>query len=210
LPVPEWDKISPMKILVIIGNPNLGSFSHAIGDVVKIALNSNGHEVLSHDLYAEGFDPRLPAGELVKDAVLDPVIRRHCGEAVSVDGIVIIHPNWWGQPPAILKGWVDRVLRQGVAYSFQTNDAGEGVPMGLLKAKSAAVFTTSNTPDEREKVVFGDPLENLWKKCIFDFCGVTNFRRRNFSVMVASNTEQRKAWLEEARGIVLKMFPAKG
>jgi NAD(P)H dehydrogenase (quinone) len=55
------------------------------------------------------------------------VIELHCREIADVDGI-IVHPNWWGQPPAILKGWVDRVLRPGVAYRFLEGDAGEGVP----------------------------------------------------------------------------------
>ena len=195
-----------MNILVVVGNPNPGSFCSAISGVVVEALEKNGHTVTSHDLYAEGFNPCLPVGELTRDAGLEPVIRKHCVEAANADGIVIIHPNWWGQPPAILKGWMDRVLRQGVAYAFKVNDAGEGVPVGLLKAKAALVFTTSNTPDEREKAVFGDPLENLWKACVFDFCGVKSFRRRNYSVMVASTLEQRKAWLDDARSLASSIF----
>ena len=93
-------------------------------------------------------------------------------EIAQAQGIVIVHPNWWGQPPAILKGWVDRVLRPEVAYRFREGDAGDGVPVGLLKAKAAVVFTTSNTPRERELASFGDPLETLWKNCIFGLCGV--------------------------------------
>ena len=54
------------------------------------------------------------------------------------------------QPPAILKGWIDRVMRPGVAYEFLEGDSGEGVPNGLLKAKTALVFNTSNTPEDRE------------------------------------------------------------
>ena len=58
-----------------------------------------------------------------------------------------------GQPPAILKGWIDdRVLRPGIAYEFIEEDSGEGVPNGLLKAKSALVFSTSNTESHREKM----------------------------------------------------------
>ena len=74
---------------------------------------------------------------------------------------MIVHPNWWGQPPAILKGWVDRVFRPGIAYRFVEGDAGEGVPIGLLKASAAVVFNTSNTPDARERFAFGDPAAVL-------------------------------------------------
>lgn len=174
------------------------------------SLQDAGHDVVSHDLYAENFNPSLPVSELDREAPLDPVIEKHCADLSSADGIVIIHPNWWSQPPAILKGWIDRVIRPGVAYSFKEGDSGEGVPVGLLKASSAVVFTTSNTPDEREKAVFGDPLENLWKTCILGFCGVKNFQRRNYGVMVASTPGQRKAWLEDVRHVVNGAFPSTG
>jgi putative NADPH-quinone reductase len=111
-------------------------------------------------------------------------------------------------PPAILKGWIDRVLRMEVAYRFVANDKGEGVPVGLLKAKAAIVFNTANTPDEREGAVFGDPLETLWKKCVFDLCGVKNVQRRTFAVVVTSTPEQRAQWLAEVRAIVRAHFPA--
>ena len=195
-----------MNLLIIIGNPNPGSFSNAIAGVVSETLQKNGHDVIIHDLYAEGFNPVLPVGELSKDASLESTIKFHCEEVAIADGIVIIHPNWWGSPPAILKGWVDRVLRQGVAYTFKVNDSGEGVPVGLLRAQAVVVFTTSNTPDKREKSVFGDPLENLWKTCIFDFCGVKNFQRRNYGVMVTSTPEERKSWLEDVRKVVTTTF----
>jgi len=129
---------------------------------VHDALLNDGHHVASHDLYAEGFDPRLPLQENSEGGAIPAVIRRHCEELRSADGIVIVHPNWWGQPPAILKGWIDRVFRPGVAYRFAEGDGGEGIPIGLLKAKAAVVLNTSNTPDEREQRVFGDPLDALW------------------------------------------------
>lgn len=195
-----------MSISVILGHPNKGSFNHAIANTAVDALTRAGHAVNFHDLYAEGFAPLLPTEELGKAPSKDPLILKHCREIVSAEGIVIVHPNWWGQPPAILKGWVDRVLRQDVAYKFGTNDKGEGVPVGLLKAKAAVVFTTSNTPQDREMALFGDPLENLWKTCIFDFCGVKQFRRKNYGVVVISTPEQRKAWLGDVADTAAGMF----
>lgn len=85
----------------------------------------------------------------------------------EADGIVVIYLNWWGLPPAILTGWVDRIMRPGVAYEFLETDSGEGVPNGLLKAKKAIVFNTSNTETEREKKVFRDPLETILIYLIF-------------------------------------------
>ena len=133
-----------MRISVILAHPDIESFNHAIvADAVK-ALKRNGHEVCFHDLYEEQFDPILPAEEISEDIPLPAEIEKYCAEIPKADGIIVIHPNWWGQPPAILKGWVDRVIRPGVAYEFLEGDQGEGMPNGLLKAQAALVFNTSN------------------------------------------------------------------
>ncbi len=105
-------------------------------------------------------------------------------------------------------GWVDRVFRPGVAYEFQEGDSGEGIPKGLLRADTAIIFNTSNTPEEREINVFGDPLETLWKNCIFGLCGVKNVYHRTFSIIVTSSREQRTTWLNEVEEVVDKYFPA--
>jgi len=196
-----------MNISIILGHPKPGSFNHAIAQTAAETLKFLGHQVILHDLCAEGFDPRLPPAELARGEVLPPDVQKHCDEIREADGIIIVHPNWWGQPPAILKGWVDRVLRMGVAYEFKVGDNGEGVPVGLLKARRALVFTTSNTPREREEEVFGDPLEALWGKCVFTFCGVNTFERRNFEVVVASTEEERKVWLAEVKERTMRAFP---
>jgi NAD(P)H dehydrogenase (quinone) len=185
-----------MIISVILAHPDPKSFNHAIAQMAVDAINANGHRVFFHDLYQEKFDPLLHREEISQNSILPATIKKHCEEIAIADGVVIVHPNWWGQPPAILKGWVDRVIRPGVAYEFLEGDSGEGIPKGLLKARAALVFNTSNTETQREKDVFGDPLETIWKNCIFDLCGVANFHRRMFNVIVTSTDKQRKKWLE--------------
>ena len=197
-----------MQISIILAHPDSSSFNHTIAHTVAEELGRLGHKVWLHDLYAEGFDPLLPADEFPKGASLPPGIQSHCRELTQADGIVIVHPDWWGQPPAILKGWVDRVLRPGVAYEFLEGDAGEGIPAGLLRARAVVVFNTSNTPAKREARVFGDPLETLWKSCIFEFCGVKRFSRRMFGVVVTSTREERQRWLDEVRAMIADIFPA--
>jgi NAD(P)H dehydrogenase (quinone) len=197
-----------MIVSVILGHPDASSFNHAIARAAVESLQKNGHYVYYHDLYAEAFDPVLPRKEAARDARLPSTVENHCREIALARGIVIVHPNWWGQPPAILKGWVDRVIRPGVAYEFLEGDSGEGIPRGLLDVNAALVFNTSNTPHLREKEIFGDPLETLWKNCVFGLCGVKTFHRRMFGVMVTSTPEQREAWLQEARDRVSSSFPA--
>ncbi len=199
-----------MNVLVVLGHPDEKSFNHAIAGRVVEELKNLGHVVLTHDLYRERFDPALSAHEIPRSAALEPTVARHCEELAAADGIVVIHPNWWGQPPAVLKGWVDRVIRPGVAYEFREGDQGEGVPVGLLKAKAAVIFNTSNTPRSRETAVFGDPLETLWKNCIFGLCGISTVHRRTFGVMVTSTAQERACWLDEAGRMIWDVFPKHG
>jgi len=196
-----------MQVSVILAHPTSQSFNHAVAQAAVAELKQNGHQVSFHDLYAEEFDPILPAGEISQGTSVPQEVEMHCQEISSADGIIIVHPNWWGQPPAILKGWVDRVIRPGIAYRFAEGDQGEGVPIGLLKARVACVFNTSNTTPEREARVFGDPLETLWKNCVFGLCGVTTCYRETFSVMVTSTMEQRQEWLAKVREVVQRYFP---
>jgi NAD(P)H dehydrogenase (quinone) len=199
-----------MKISIVLGHPRPDSFNHALAQAAAMRARENGHSVHFHDLCAEGFDPVIPAGEERVGAALPPLVEQHCREIAEAEGIVIVHPNWWGQPPAILKGWVDRVLRAGVAYRFLENDSGEGIPQGLLRARSALVLNTSNTPPEREALAFGDPLERIWRDCIFGLCGVTHAERRTFSVVVTSSEPDRSKWLAEVEALVDRHFPSEG
>lgn len=196
-----------MRVSVILAHPGRDSFNHAIARAVVSALGGNGHDVCFHDLYQEGFDPVLTFEEIPREAPLSPLVEDHCREISAAGGIIIIHPNWWGQPPGILKGWIDRVIRPGVAYEFREGDGGEGVPVGLLKAGRAVVFNTSNTTAEREVQAFGDPLETIWKNCIFSLCGVNSFYRKMYGVVVTSTPAQRNEWLSDVRETVNHFFP---
>jgi putative NADPH-quinone reductase len=191
-----------MQISIILAHPNPGSFNHAIAQVAAETLRGNGHEVRLRDLCAENFQPLLAAAEFARDAKLDAALTQHCREIAAAEGIIIVHPNWWAMPPAILKGWLDRVLRPEVAYRFVA-----GKSVGLLKAQAALVFNTSNTPLELERSLYDDPLETLWLKCVFPLCGVTRCERHLFSVVITSTPSQRKEWLNAVKAAVARTFP---
>ncbi len=195
-----------MRVLTILAHPQPGSFNHAIAEAAVAALAAGGHEVVFHDLYAEGFDPLLSSEEIPKGAQIDEALARHCRDLGEAEGIIVVHPNWWGMPPAILKGWVDRVVRPGLAYEFLEGDSGEGVPRGLLRARKALVFNTTNTGAKREQEAFGDPLQTLWKNCIFGLCGVEDFSRKSYGVVVTSTEAERRAWLDDVRQRVRECF----
>ena len=192
-----------MKVLVILAHPNDGdSFNRAISERVVQTLRQLGREVVFHDLYAERFDPVLPFDEeKLPIEQLPSEIRLAIGDCRQCDGFIFIHPNWWGTPPAILKGWIDRVFRAGFAYKFSP----DGVIAGFTD-KTAQLFTTSNTPRDVELAVYHDPLENFWKNIVFGLTGCKSFERRNFEQIILSDENQRTEWLTEVEKIVRRRF----
>ncbi|MFD7260396.1 NAD(P)H-dependent oxidoreductase [Streptomyces sp. NPDC059874] len=189
-----------MRTGVYLAHPRPGSFNHAIFDAVVEELRGRGSEVLAHDLYAEGFAPLLTAEETgTVDSVPrahDAQVALHRTEVATLDAMVFVHPNWWGMPPAVLTGWVQRVLAPGVAYKLGT---AEGEPAGLLKAGRALVLNTSDTPADREQDEFGDPLQRIWSACVLPYVGVGDVRRVVFRTVTDSAEEERATWLDHAR-----------
>jgi len=115
-----------MNVLVLLAHPRQGSLNHALAAAAIEAARGRGHTVAFHDLHAEGFEAVLPAGELDRDTELEPRLRRHCEEVAAVDGLVVVHPNWWGMPPALMVGWVDFPERGGRPSVTRSKPSGAG------------------------------------------------------------------------------------
>jgi putative NADPH-quinone reductase len=102
-----------MNALLVVAQPSKTSLSHAMLAVAAETLVSRGYACTAHDLYAECFNPVQPVAEAGNTVSDDPLVELHCRELREADLILVFHPNWWSQPPAIMKGWIDRVFRLG-------------------------------------------------------------------------------------------------
>jgi len=187
-----------VKALVVISHPAADSFNHALAEAVRTAWVSAGCDVVFHDLYAEGFDPLLSESEARGMQTSDETIAAHIADLRACDLLAVIHPNCWGAPPAMMKGWIDRVFAPEAAYTFAKGVDQGDESIGLLRTRAALILNTGNTPSEREKNHFGDPLDQMWRRCILEFCGVKHVSRALFGVVASSSHDERRAWLEEA------------
>lgn len=200
-----------MNALIVLGHPAPGSFNHALAETVRQTWADAGCDVTFHDLAAENFDPRMTAAEARGDASSDPTVQRHIADLCAADILAVIHPNCWGAPPAIMKGWVDRVFAENAAYGFEKGVDQGDAPVGLLKIKSALVINTGNTPLDRERAHFHGPLDHIWRSCILDFCGVSVVARTLFGVVATSTAADRDAWLAEAAALAAEsLITARG
>jgi NAD(P)H dehydrogenase (quinone) len=195
-----------MTASIILAHPYDKSFNHAIFNKIINTLKDNNIYTYSHDLYKEKYNPVLTKEELGKKPTKDKKVREYTKELLESELLIFIHPNWWGQPPAILKGYIDRVIRPPHAYDFNENDTGGGIPIGKLENKIGIVFNTSNTEEKRENNYFNDPLQFIWEKCVFGFCGITKTYRKMYRIIADSSEKERKEWLEDVEQMILNIL----
>jgi len=107
-----------LKVLIVTAHPQRDSFTQALAQRFAEGIVASGHEAEIADLYGEGFDPLVSAPELEgwQEGKVSPEIRAHQERIKSNDGLVLAYPVWWSTPPAILSGWLQRVLTQGFAF----------------------------------------------------------------------------------------------
>ncbi len=132
-----------MRAVVIVANPNPSSFSHAIAARLREGLEASGHNVIVHDLYAEGFRAAMSAEE--REAyhgdvpVIDPLVIEHITDLRDAHTLVFVYPTWWSSLPAMLKGWLERVMVPGVGFVF---DERHKVRPGLTNVKRLVGIAT--------------------------------------------------------------------
>lgn len=159
-----------MKHLIIYAHPNPESFNQAV--LQKVLEGSEGHDVVVRDLNAENFPPVLKWQECIntfsKEYAHD--VKAEQGYWNEADLITFVYPLWWMGFPAILKGYLDRVLTHGFAYQ-----TGKGQSIGLLKGKKIQQFVTmGNTNEKYEEKGFLQSLDHTLGNGLFNFCGVEN------------------------------------
>jgi len=133
------------QTLIIYAHPYDGSFNHAILEEVKAGLEASGRPYEVIDLYADGFDPRYTAEELSlfsKGETTDPLVERYQKMIEASDSWIFVSPIWWSDVPAILKGFLDKVMKQKWAYLPSST----GVKGKLTHVRSAWAITTSTGP----------------------------------------------------------------
>ena len=121
-----------MRVLVVVAHPCEDSFTHAAAAAAVAGLRRSGHHVDVVDLYRDGSRVAMTFEERHAyhgdDPLLDPLAARYADLVRTSQALVFVYPTWWSGPPAILKGWLERVLVRGVAFDFHPT-TGKVVPL---------------------------------------------------------------------------------
>ena len=188
------------RVLVIVGHPSTDSFCAALADsYVETAIGA-GQDVRVLYLGDLCFDPVLHEG-YNRIQPLEPDLIKAQVDITWAEHLVLVFPVWWGGVPALLKGFLDRILLPGFAFSYRK---GKAFPEKLLLGRSAYLLVTMDTPPWYYKWVYRMPALHQMRKTTLAFCGIKPVATLTFGPILDSTAKQRDNWLEQARKLAIK------
>ena len=193
------EKYKMKKIFLIYGHYNDSSFNAAIKDTFIKKANEIGHKVDLVDLYKEKFDPVFDGEDK------DETVKDHRRRIEESDVISLIAPIWNFRMPAIVEGWIDKVLAPPWAFRFKKLFGNYGYPIGNLKGKKAVVFCTYGSPQFAVKTFFYNMPTKRLRRGVFNICGITDVTYRRYFAVPFVSDEKRKKFLDDVKKTTSKI-----
>lgn len=194
-----------MNHLVVLAHPRDGSFTREVCRLYVEELESRGHAVVLRDLYAMRFNPVATVEDITgnRTGKVPPDIQVEQDHLSWADVIALIHPIWWIDRPAILKGWIDRVFAIGFAYGH-----GPDGPVGTLRGKKAILLTSAGSTQEHfdasgkmQAIRVAQDLGTM------QFCGLEMLEHVHFSPVGSRSTpEMVEGYKQRVREVVRRLF----
>lgn len=162
-----------MNILIVKAHPSSLGHVHSIATTYAKAKEAQGCHVNIVDLYAPDYTCELLHFENIREMTPPPLQKTFEEQVTWADEIVMVHPIWWGLPPAVMKNWVDLTFWVHFAYKYDKN----GKVIEMLSGKTAKIFATSGGPSWWYHLPIL-PLRQFWVTTLFNFVGikVTDFK----------------------------------
>ncbi|HEX6110696.1 MAG TPA: NAD(P)H-dependent oxidoreductase [Geminicoccaceae bacterium] len=181
------------RVLIIVGHPRRQSLCQALASAYGSGARRAGAQVRELRLAELRFDPNVRSFDPIAQPVENGIVEAR-RLITWADHIVFVYPTWWGTMPALLKGFLDRVLAPG--FAFAETDRGFAP---LLAGRSAELLTTMDTPRWVYRWIYGAPGHKAMARAILGFCGIEVARVASFGPVRNSDLEQRRTWLEAAQ-----------
>lgn len=181
------------KTLIINGHPDAESFSFAISEAYKKGAKKSDVEIKEINIRELNFNPNLQFGYR-KRTELEPDLLDAQNKLKWADHLVWIYPVWWSSVPAIMKGFLDRVLLPGFAFSKRENSL---LWDPHLSGKTARIICTMDQPTWYYRLVYRCPSHNAMKKGTLHFIGVKKVKITAIGPIRLSKSEKRLMWLKK-------------
>lgn len=185
---------------IVYAHPWDGSYNHAIMTSITENLETKKEPFQVIDLYKDGFNPVFTAEELKhfhKGETPYLLVKDYQEKLKQSTELVFIFPVWWWDLPAILKGFIDKVMLSGFAF---IEDQNTGTLKGLLtNIKKTTVISTSTTDKKYIESEAGNAIQSVFINRTLADVGLKNESTKwiHFSRVNLTTDEKRKQFLKE-------------
>jgi putative NADPH-quinone reductase len=183
------------KVMVVVGHPQQNTFCEALGKAYAEGAESGGHETTLFLLSQMHFDPILREG-YHQEQPLEPELRNSYAALSGCDHLVIVFPLWCGDMPALLKGFIERILQPDLIARQNTDSA---MNWHIFHNKSARIVMTMAMPVSIYRWFYRGHALKLLKRNILHFIGIRPVRATLYGMIATSTPEKRVRWLDEMR-----------
>ncbi|WEV37335.1 NAD(P)H-dependent oxidoreductase [Lactobacillus sp. ESL0677] len=187
-----------MKTLIIYCHPYDKSFNHAVLTAIKTNLTRNKSDFTVIDLYHDGFNPVYDQEELrlFHDGnTHDPLVKKYLALLKSASTIIFITPLWWNSIPGMLKGFIDKVMKEGDGLSHTVSKT--GVHGELTNIKHTYVLTTSTSPKFYIRLFNGNAIKRIFINHTLHQLGMQDRHWLHFGGITNSSLARRHQYLNK-------------
>lgn len=184
------------RVLVVMGHPRRDSYCAALAQAYSEGARRAGAQIEQLSLAELDFDlnVRYPSP---RQQFAEADVQRAQQLFEWAEHIVFVYPTWWGTMPALLKGFLDRVLTPGFAFEETEDDPSAWDK--LLTGRSAQLLVTMDTPPWVYRLIYRAPGHNALRRATLGFCGIAPTFIATFGPIKGSSAETRQQWLDKAR-----------
>lgn len=187
-----------MSTVIVYCHPYPKSFNHAILESVKDNLEHRHQPYTIIDLYREHFEPIYDEEELRlfhTGQTTDPLVTKYLHLLKNTNTIIFINPIWWNDIPGMLKGFIDKVMKEGPGLSHTVSKL--GIHGELTNIKHAYVMTTSTAPTFYFQLFMGNGIKKIFINKTLKQLGIKKGTWINFGGITTSTNQRRKKYLNK-------------
>ena len=183
-----------MRTLIILGHHDKNSFTAKLADAYQNGAEEKGEDVKRLNLIDLKFDPILRTSRRRTQYLETDLVEAQ--QLIKwANHLVFVFPVWWSAPPALLKGFIDRVFISGFAFKHRENSTGWDK---LLTGRSARLIMSSDMSVAMLYLMFFHPALNMMKKATLEYCGISPVSVSSFGSLKESKASKREKMLYEA------------
>jgi putative NADPH-quinone reductase len=185
------------KIMIIVGHPQRQTLCEALGKAYQNGAQGAGHEVKLFTLADMTFDPILHHGYRLEQP-LEPDLQAAYEALIACDHLVFVFPLWCGDMPALLKGFIERILQPDLIARENTENA---MNWSIFQNKTARIVMTMGTPVSIYRYWYRGHALKLLARNILNFIGIKPVRHTLFGMVGTSKPADRDRWLNQLRAL---------